>query len=483
MASDLSHGVDGLFLGFVVSPGEDLRRQSQTEKLNASQNKYGGREQQRTVLQHDFFVQDQLLEGQGRSDESAGPAREQSEETEKMQRPCRVIEQELGAQEVQESVESSRQPVVGLPVLALGILDRDSGDACSGPGGKCRDETVQFAVERNVLNNFPSVCLKGRAKIVEWDSRELGHGPVRDPARQAAGQPRVPSLRAPAADDVVALFYFGDKGRDLFRIVLQVAVHGDDNVAAGGVEARLQRRRLAEVPAQGDNLDARIALINFVECPRCLVLAAVVDEDDFVRLAQLAIDVSRVAHQLADAFPQPAQNVLNTSGVEKPSVAEAVELSETGQPGLLELLTETLREVRNTSCNEILFNDRRRGTPAHHQKAPDARIRFERAANIPNVELFSQSNDNLRNSGENVHVFMPVQMRWDNTRATSLRDLRSQLGLDVGQIDLAPGDSLPQQGWRKMQTAPAVHQRRDFGWRRNGRPLGEVEMDSHAQSG
>src|SRR5713226_4951442 len=91
MGSDLSHGVDGLFLGFVVSPGEDLRRKPQAQKLNASHNKYGGREQQRAVLQHDSFVQDHLLEDQERANESAGAAREQSEETEKMQRPCRVI--------------------------------------------------------------------------------------------------------------------------------------------------------------------------------------------------------------------------------------------------------------------------------------------------------------------------------------------------------------------------------------------------------
>ena len=145
---------------------------------------------------------------------------------------------------------------------------------------------MQFTVERNVLNNFSTIGLKGRAKIMELDPGKLGHHPVRNPARQAACQPPIPPLGSPSADDVVSLFNFGHEGGDLFRVVLQVAIHGDDDLAARGIKACLQRRGLAKVPAQGDNSYAGVALIDFVERLQCVVRTAVVDEDNLIRFVE-----------------------------------------------------------------------------------------------------------------------------------------------------------------------------------------------------
>src|SRR5207244_10225153 len=107
-------------------------------------------------------------------------------------------------------------------------------------------ETVELAVEWDCLNDFSTVGLEGRAEIVQWNSRKICHHPVRDSARQPARQPPVLSLRSPAADDVVALFELGDEGRNFFGVVLQVAVHGVDDLASRGVETRLERRFLTQ---------------------------------------------------------------------------------------------------------------------------------------------------------------------------------------------------------------------------------------------
>ena len=57
----------------------------------------------------------------------------------------------------------------------------------------------------------------------------------------------------PARDEVVALRQRRREVGDLGRVVLAVAVHGDDVVAARGGEAVRERRRLAEVAPQLDD--------------------------------------------------------------------------------------------------------------------------------------------------------------------------------------------------------------------------------------
>ena len=63
----------------------------------------------------------------------------------------------------------------------------------------------------------------------------------------------------PAADHVEALGQGRQEARDLVRVVLQVGVEGEDDLAAGGAEAGRQRGRLAEVAAEADAVDARVA--------------------------------------------------------------------------------------------------------------------------------------------------------------------------------------------------------------------------------
>src|SRR5215472_9983390 len=105
------------------------------------------------------------------------------------------------------------------------------------PGGQRGNEAMQFAIERDLLENVAAIGLERGAKIVNVDSAELGHQPVRA-ARGDAAQPEiVDALFAPAADDVVTLGDFFEKGGNIGGIMLQVAVHGDDEFAARMIEA------------------------------------------------------------------------------------------------------------------------------------------------------------------------------------------------------------------------------------------------------
>src|SRR5467141_2953125 len=147
---------------------------------------------------------------------------------------------------------------------------------------------MQLPIEGEVLNNLSAVGLEGSAKVMQWDSRKLSHGPIRNAARQAAGKPSVFPFRAPTTNDVEAFVKFFDERRNLGGIVLQIAVHGDDDFASGGVKPRLQRRSLTKVSPQSDHTNARICFLNIPKNCGAAVCAPVVDEDDLIGLSERA---------------------------------------------------------------------------------------------------------------------------------------------------------------------------------------------------
>jgi len=92
---------------------------------------------------------------------------------------------------------------------------------------------------------------------------------------------------APAADDVVALFKFGEEVGDLVGIVLEIAVHGEDEVALGVVEAGGKGGGLAEVAAELDDENAAVDGGDLFKQAVGPVAGTIVDEDQFEGFADL----------------------------------------------------------------------------------------------------------------------------------------------------------------------------------------------------
>src|SRR5437773_11277615 len=117
-------------------------------------------------------------------------------------------------------------------------------------GSQGRNEAVQLPIQRNLFKNVSPIRFKGRAKIVNVHSAQLGHQPV-GAARRNTAQPEIVNpLLAPAADNVVTLGNFLQKNRYVGRIVLQVAIHGDNVLAARVIKASRQRGSLPKVAAK-----------------------------------------------------------------------------------------------------------------------------------------------------------------------------------------------------------------------------------------
>ena len=73
------------------------------------------------------------------------------------------------------------------------------------------------------------------------------------------------------------------EARDLGRVVLEVAVEREDQVAPSGLEAGREGGRLAEVAAEPDRARPRIAPGQLGQDPPRAVAAAIVDENELDR--------------------------------------------------------------------------------------------------------------------------------------------------------------------------------------------------------
>ena len=94
-------------------------------------------------------------------------------------------------------------------------------------------------------------------------------------------------MLAPSAGDVEAFVDLLQQRGDVFRGMLQIAIHGDDDVAFGFVKAGRERRCLAEIAAQANHLEVPIGLHQIGEQLKASVGRRVVDEKNFVRALQL----------------------------------------------------------------------------------------------------------------------------------------------------------------------------------------------------
>ncbi len=123
------------------------------------------------------------------------------------------------------------------------------------------------------------------SKQVRKKRQELvGHimAEVQD-ARSAPGQEARPK-------DHVSLAIFDrlDQPGDVDRVVLQVGILHDDNLARAGGEAGPQRRGFALVRRLANQAHARDLLAKFLDDLRRVVLRAIVDHDRFVQVGDFA---------------------------------------------------------------------------------------------------------------------------------------------------------------------------------------------------
>src|SRR5438132_4701210 len=200
---------------------------------------------------------------------------------EEVQRPRKITQQKADGNQVEENPYSARKSVMGSATFAVHIANRDFDDRGAVPRCQRRNETMQFTVERNLFQNVAAVGLEGRAKIVDIDTAQFSHQPVSTEGRDAAQPEIIDAALAPSTDDIVAFGDFFQEYRDIGRVVLQIAVHGDDVLAAGMIKSGGQSGGLAKIQAQLDDRDTAIHGSDFAQQLESPVTGAIVHEDEF----------------------------------------------------------------------------------------------------------------------------------------------------------------------------------------------------------
>ena len=187
------------------------------------------------------------------------------------------------------------------------MADDDFGDFCAVPFGVDGEEAVHFAVEADAFDDFAAVGFERAAEVVEAHAAEPGDEFVGHDAGGIAFEGVVLPVFAPAADDVEAFVELGEEEGDVFGVVLEVAIHGDDDVAFCKIEPCHHGGGLAVVAAEVDDFHAVVFGGDFIEQLVGAIAGAVVHEDEFPRLrdflhraAHLGVKVGDVAGFVVD---------------------------------------------------------------------------------------------------------------------------------------------------------------------------------------
>jgi hypothetical protein len=112
---------------------------------------------------------------------------------------------------------------------------------------------MHLAVEAQAARQVAADELQRAAVVVQMDTGDCADQPVGEARRQAAAEPGVLPIDAPAGDQIEPGAAALEHARDVGRIVLPIAVDQHDVGAARVCETGRERRRLPEVSRQLDH--------------------------------------------------------------------------------------------------------------------------------------------------------------------------------------------------------------------------------------
>src|SRR6185369_6971025 len=165
------------------------------------------------------------------------------------------------------------------------VLDWNLTDRRTIPGCQRRNEPVQFAIERDLVQQVAAIGFIRGAEIMQIHSAQLRHCPVRDSRWDSPKHEIVHALLAPSAYDVEAFLQLRDEQRNVVGIMLQVAIHGDDKFAFGVIESGCQGWSLPKIPAKLNHDHAAIDIGYLLQQMECAIPAAIIDKHQFKALA------------------------------------------------------------------------------------------------------------------------------------------------------------------------------------------------------
>src|SRR3984957_15267277 len=297
------NAVHRLNAGFKVSAHQEFADKTHRKQLHTEEREHHAEDEQGAVLHEDRGAEQNLFCKQDGKYPATCDHAEESGWAKEVERARHIAEEEAYREQIEEDPESARDSVVRLAAGTNDILDRHFDDFRAVEGCERGNEAVHFAIQADVLDDFAAIDFEGSAEIVDVDSGEFGHHPVGNTRRQAAHDEIVHALLAPAADDVAASGFKGFQHyRDVVRVVLQVAVHGDDDFAGSVVKTGGEGGGLAVIALEAGDGDARIIKGNLAENLRSRVAALIVHINELDGFEAASHHTCEAGMEFADAF-------------------------------------------------------------------------------------------------------------------------------------------------------------------------------------
>ena len=191
--------------------------------------------------------------------------------------PLDRLRPEAGEHVQREPRQAERRVARAAGACRVADVDLDDRGA-AGEDQRLRELLLADRAEHRGDGAAP-VGVEGAAEVGDRHAGEAAQHPV-DQARGKRAAPGVVARGAAAARDVGPVGERGDEPRDVLGLVLEVAVHRHDDLAAGAREAGVHRRVLAEVALEADGADARVGGVQPLDDRPGAVARAVVDEDE-----------------------------------------------------------------------------------------------------------------------------------------------------------------------------------------------------------
>jgi len=206
-------------------------------------------------------------------------------------------------EEVKVSVDEAFYAEFGGSVFPGLVLDHflpDAGE--SGMFGQNGNIAVHLAVHLDAFDHAFAVGFKSAVEIMKLYARSQARRAVEKFGRQGFGEGIEPLL-FPPRDHVVLLFPdHPDQVGNLVGTVLQVGIHGDDDLALCGLKSAVEGGGLAVIPPEFNAPDGWILFVQPADDLPGGVVASVIDQDDFVGVVFPVHDTLDPADQFRQRF-------------------------------------------------------------------------------------------------------------------------------------------------------------------------------------
>ena len=199
------------------------------------------------------------------------------------------IAQEPKRDKVQVTIEKAVEPELGTAIFTGLVVHHLLPYAVKARVlGQVRDVSVHLSVDLYVFHHLPAIGFQAAIEVVQVvDAADFAGGSVEKLGRDGFGE-RVVTLLLIPGNQVILLFHDHviESGYLVGR-VLQVRVHGDDHVAAGFLEAAIERRALSVVAAKLDAFHLLPLLGKLLYHVPRVIGGAVVDENHLIGIVVL----------------------------------------------------------------------------------------------------------------------------------------------------------------------------------------------------